>query len=492
MDPFPQDIRLAGPLKPMRFEVDIEDCVVQGEIPKDLNGGFYRCGPSMKRPTRQNFVGLSAMDGMVQAMIFENGKATFRNRWVRTPKYLAEEKAGEAIFEYEDAWADWRGYGLGEVVRDNRTAGVPQGNAGVNVVPFAGKEILALCEQGLVPVALDPITLETKGLVPWADQCGPGLVNPPCPEGGTFTAHPKWDPDTGELFGWSGTDKKPFCTLHFVKPDGTVKSRVLDDAPYYANLHDIWLTEEYVVMPFMPFINTLERIKDGNPVLGWEPERPIVLGIIPRSLEGDIRWIEAGFGPEYIMHTMSANTDGNTLTLDGPIFDKAPFPFEQDLKPGDEFIPFGAGVTGRWIVDLEAGSVKSERLDDRPVEFPKIDERFYGKSYETGFMTGGDDLWSLTTLIKRNVRKNKEERFTIEREAPIAIFEPTFAPRNKDAGEADGYMIVPVSRFTENLSDYLIFDTSNIEAGPVATIELPVQIGWTPHGHYMDFETKFH
>ena len=37
MDPIPNDIRLTGPLKPMRFEVDIEDCIVQGEIPRTLN-----------------------------------------------------------------------------------------------------------------------------------------------------------------------------------------------------------------------------------------------------------------------------------------------------------------------------------------------------------------------------------------------------------------------------------------------------------------------
>ncbi|MDT5242440.1 MAG: hypothetical protein QOD97_4638, partial [Mycobacterium sp.] len=26
-----------------------------------------------------------------------------------------------------------------------------------------------------------------------------------------------------------------------------------------------------------------------------------------------------------------------------------------------------------------------------------------------------------------------------------------------------------------------------VGAGPVARIELPFQIGWTPHGHWMDF-----
>ena len=487
MKPMPDDNRLAGPLKPMRFEVDVEDCIVRGEIPRELHGGFYRAGPTWKRHSRQGCNGWYVMDGMIQATLFEDGKVSFRNRWVRTPKFLAEEAAGEALFEYEDGWDDWRGWGLAEVVRNERTTGIPQGNAAINVVPFAG-EVLALSEQGLVPIALDPTTLETRGPVPWASECGRGLVNPPSPEGGTTCAHPKWDAQTGTLYAWSSWDHEPYVTLHLVGPDGSVRSRALDGAPYYTQLHDIWLTEDFIVAPFQPFIQSMDRLKQGfgYPVYGWEPERPIVLGIIPRSLEGEIRWIEAEFGPEYIMHTMSANTVGNSLILDGPIFDKAPFPFEQDLQPGESMLPFGAGVTGRWIVDLQNASIKSERLDDRPVEFPKVDERYYGRGYQFGFMTSGDDLWSLTTVIKRNVVSGEEQRYKVERDAPIALFEPTFAPRNKTAPEGDGYLIVPVSRFAEGCAEFLIFDTQGIEAGPIAEVDLPVPIGWTPHGHYLD------
>jgi carotenoid cleavage dioxygenase-like enzyme len=47
----PDDVRLKGVFKPMRFEATVEDCIVTyGEIPKDLTGGFYRNGPTWKRP----------------------------------------------------------------------------------------------------------------------------------------------------------------------------------------------------------------------------------------------------------------------------------------------------------------------------------------------------------------------------------------------------------------------------------------------------------
>jgi carotenoid cleavage dioxygenase len=488
MKAFPEDIRLSGPLTPMRLEVDIEDCVVRnGEIPTALNGGFYRSGPTFKRHTRQGCLGFMAMDGMVQGLILENGKATYRNRWVRTPKYLAEEKFGQPIFDWEDGWTDWRGGGTGPVIRNNMSEGVAQGNASINAFPFARREVLAVCEQGLPPVALDPITLETKGVVPWWRDLSRGLAEPVAEYGTTFTAHPKWDHVTGEVFGWAYRDTAPYLTMHFVKPDGTVKSRVIDDAPFNSLLHDIWLTKDYVVVPFQPFYASNDRVRRGLTQNGWDESLPVILGIVPRSLEGEVRWIKADFGPEYIMHTASANTDGNIITLDGPIYHKAPFPFEQDMLPDGEFPPFGCGVTGRWIVDLEKGTIKSERLDDFPVEFPKVDERFYGRPYENAFMLGGANLWTLDTVIHRNVRSGKEQRHTIKRDAPISLFEPTFAPRSPDSPEGDGYLLVPISRYTENKSEYVIYDTQSIESGPIAEIELPVQIGWTPHGHYMDF-----
>ena len=70
---------------------------------------------------------------------------------------------------------------------------------------------------------------------------------------------------------------------------------------------------------------------------------------------------------------------------------------------------------------------------------------------------------------------------------PAAVLEATFAPRKVDSPEGDGYLIVPVSKWAENLGEFLIFDTDDITAGPICRIELPFRMGWTPHGHWMDF-----
>src|SRR5215469_4232846 len=101
--PLPAENALRGPFKPMRFEATVEECIVShGEIPADLAGGFYRVGPTWKRPTKQGPNPLLSMDGMVQALVFREGRADFRNRWVRTPKYQLEDRHRRSLFTWTD------------------------------------------------------------------------------------------------------------------------------------------------------------------------------------------------------------------------------------------------------------------------------------------------------------------------------------------------------------------------------------------------------
>ena len=508
--PVPNSAVFKGPFKPMRFEATVEDCIVsQGEIPTDLYGGLYRVGPTWKRPTRQGTQGLLNMDGMVQGLVFDNGRADFRNRWIRTPKYRLEEKYGKGMFEWSDGdWTDWRNFGWGDVKRTPENQGVPQGTNNVNTFPFAG-EVLASGEQGGPPIALDPITLETKGIVRWSNQLSHGIYQPAGRANGNgdgviptdrdpdaaFAAHPKWDHETGELFGFAFSDEVPYVTIHIVSPEGKVTSKPLHDAPFHCNAHDIWVTPEHIVVPFQPFTSTPKRIARGLGIFGWETDLPITLALIPRAgfPDSETRWIECDIEPEYVMHTLSCNVEAGKLTLDAPIFNRPPFPFESDFNEGDDvalFFSIAKSTLGRWTVDLETGKTKTERLDDRPAELPKVDERFYGRGYRFGFMIAGEsrgDGMRMKDLLVRDMKTGKQQEYRIRHDTPAAVLEASFAPRKVDSPEGDGYIIVPVSKWAQELSEFLIFDTEDITQGPVATVELPFRMGWTPHGHYMDF-----
>jgi carotenoid cleavage dioxygenase-like enzyme len=495
--PIPAGVQFTGPFRPMRFEATIEECIVaHGEIPRDLAGGFYRTGPTWKRPVAGNEANaLLAMDGMVQGITFENGRADFRNRWIRTPKYNLEQRNGKGMFTWSDGkWRDWRSMGLGDVCRDGFTRGVPQGTNNINIFPFQGKMVATADSIG-APIAIDPFTLDTVGVVDWSPQLSAGLHEKAAFGDAGFSAHPKWDPDTGVLYGWAYRDKAPYVTMHFVYPDGRVDSRDLHDAPYNTVAHDVWLTQNYVVMPFQPFLVDLDRVQEGKSVYSWEPDRPIILGLIPRHdlLEGQVRWITLNIEPQYVMHTMSANHDGDVLTLDAPIFNRPPFPFEQDFQDGDDvalFFSIAKSQLGRWTIDLNTGVTKTEQLSDRPCELPKVDERFYGKGYTWGYQVGGRvkrNGMSMNSLVATNMRTLADQEYQIRHDQPAAILEATFAPRAIDSPEGDGYLIVPVSWWAENRGEYLIFDTDDVSQGPICRIEIPFHLGWTAHGHWMDF-----
>jgi carotenoid cleavage dioxygenase-like enzyme len=83
-------------LAPIPMECDAPFLKVEGELPRELNGTLYRNGPNpqFEAPGAHWFVG----DGMLHAFHLENGRASYRNRWVRTPKWQAEHDAGRALF----------------------------------------------------------------------------------------------------------------------------------------------------------------------------------------------------------------------------------------------------------------------------------------------------------------------------------------------------------------------------------------------------------
>jgi carotenoid cleavage dioxygenase-like enzyme len=282
--------------------------------------------------------------------------------------------------------------------------------------------------------------------------------------------------------------------MQFVHPSGAVETRDLWDAPYNTVAHDVWLTPEHVVMPFQPFLIDKTRIDRGTSAYAWDPSLPIVLGLIPRhNLQGDIRWVTLDSDPQYVMHTMSANIADGRLTLDAPIFNRPPFPFEQDFEAGDDvalFFSIAKSQLGRWTVDLETGKTGVEQLSDRPSELPKVDERFYGKGYRWGYQVGGRvkrSGMSMNSLVVTDMVTLSDQEYQIRTDQAAAVLEATFAPRHIDSPEGDGYVIVPVSWWAENRGEYLIFDTHDITQGPIARIELPFRLGWTAHGHWMDF-----
>jgi len=209
---------LSGGFEPIRDEIDRESLGIEGELPTDLAGTFYRIGPNPQFPPREPYNPLNG-DGMVHAFRIGGGRAAYRNRWVRTRKWELEHAAGRALFGTSGAPGDRDASVIGAVIN---------GSANTNLVFHAGR-LLAL-EEGFGPIEIDPVTLETRG--DWT--FGGRLPR-------NMTAHPKVDPVTGEMLfiaNFQDFRAGDLLGFHVVDAAGELVRSAEIKAPYPALVHD--------------------------------------------------------------------------------------------------------------------------------------------------------------------------------------------------------------------------------------------------------------
>ena len=144
--------------------------------------------------------------------------------------------------------------------------------------------MLAL-EEGHAPFEFDPDSLASKG----AWDFGGRLEGP-------MTAHPKIDPETGEMLFFGYSTSGPMSkgmSFHVVSAEGELTESQVFDAPYSSMVHDFMVTQNYVLFPIMPLSGSLDRAMQGGPAFAWEPELGTYLGVLKRGESVDkIRWFE--------------------------------------------------------------------------------------------------------------------------------------------------------------------------------------------------------
>lgn len=217
-------------------------------------------------------------DGNVSAFRVKSGKVHFKQRYVRTEKFLKEKEAQRALMGmqfYQLSLARPDLVYLGKY-RNKYTDAVEfkiRSTANTNIVYFNGK--LLACKEDSPPYAMDPRTLETIGLWDFDGQL-PSL---------TFSAHPKIDPITKELicFGYEAKgDGTPDICYYTVSPNGHFKEVVWMTSPVVAMIHDFAVTENYVLFPLIPQTCDIERMKQGGEHWQWNSEIPFYIGVLPR------------------------------------------------------------------------------------------------------------------------------------------------------------------------------------------------------------------
>ncbi len=452
----PPNPYLSGNFAPVADESDFE-LTVTGEIPADLAGAFYRNGPNPQFPPLGEhhwFFG----DGMLHGVYVEGGRARYRNRYVRTPKWQAEHAAGRALISVDPRLTLPEGQG------------VDGGVANTHVIWHGGR-LMAL-EEGHQPMAIDPATLETNGYL--------------TAYRGNVTAHPKIDPVTGEMvwFGYS-VGPMPFSprmAYGVTSTDGTVLRRDEFDAPYSSMVHDFLVTDRHVLFPVLPLTGDLGRAMVGGPPFAWEPEKGSFVGVMARDASVEtIRWFHAD--PCYVFHPMNAWEEGSKIFADVMEYPVAPLFPKTDGSPVERTY---ARLT-RWTFDLAGGSdaIKREPIDDLAGEFPRFDERRAGLAYRHGWFASNSRRPGSTSFDGMAHVDLKSGARTVW-ELPGGDFagEPVFVPRKAGAAEGDGWLVSLVYRGAEDQSDFVVLDAQDIAAGPIASARIPRRVPFGFHGNW--------
>ena len=449
---------LAGNFAPVRSEDDF-DLKITGEIPAAVKGALYRNGPNPQFEPVGHYHWFGG-DGMIHGFFIEDGKVAYKNRYVQTNKYLLETAAGRALFG-----------GMGDPRdTDPSVMGQDAGVGNTNILWHAGR-LMAL-EEGHPPMEMDPLTLESKGYM--------------TQYAGKVTAHPKLDPETGEMawFGYS-VGEMPFSnTVSYGVTDATGKVVRRDnfEAPYSSMVHDFMVTRNYALFPILPLTGSLPRVMSGGPAFAWEPEKGAFVGVMKRDASVDtIRWFQTE--PNYVFHPMNAWEDGDLIHADVMEYPHAPlFP----LADGTVIRDRGAKLV-RWTFDMAGASdaIKRVPVDDLAGEFPRFDERFAGLAYRHGWFAAnqkqpGSVKFDAIAHIDHLTGKRSVYSFD-QGDAPG---EPIFVPRAANAPEGDGWLLVVVHRGAADISELLVFEAQDIISGPIATATMPRRLPFGFHGNW--------
>ncbi|MEJ8848906.1 carotenoid oxygenase family protein [Variovorax rhizosphaerae] len=447
----------------LAIECDAAFLPVQGELPEGLDGTLYRNGPNPQFPDANAH--LFGGDGMLHAFTLDGGKASYRNRWVRTAHWQAERAAGHRLF---DAYGRNLDGSSNESVAD-------EGAANTNVVWYAGR-LLAL-EEAHLPVEIDPVTLLSRGQT----NFGGALVGP-------FTAHPKMDPATGELlfFGYNATGPLSAGMSHgSIDTAGRVSRFERFDAPYASMVHDFAVTGRHLLFPILPLTGSMTRMQQGRPPYAWEPELGARVGVLKRGAPVEqMRWFEGDSG--YVFHVMNAWEEGERIVADVMRYDEPPLFPHPDGRPTDP--SRSVARLCRWTFDLagESDRFTQTPMDDLATEFPRFDERYSGLQYRHGWAACQREAVrgaGYEGLVHYDLASGKRNLYWLP--AGDRISEPVFVPRADDAAEGDGWLLAVAWRAGQNRSELAVFNAGAIADGPVATVQLPHRVPAGFHGNWV-------
>lgn len=461
-------------LKPFKGVTDqdlrCDALALNGRWPADFRGRFYRNGPALNERDGRRYHHWFAGDGMVQQFTFTgsgvaNTAPSVRHvgRLVRTPKLLAEQKAGKFLLN---------AYGT-RIESDEPTQGPDSFNvANTNAIEHAGK-VLAMWEGGSA-FALSPDDLSTLGPVTWQE----GMAQMP------FSAHPKLDAE-GNLwnFGSAGAS----LVVWHVDPAGKLVKAHIGESPYPGGMaHDAAMTEHYIVLPLPPVkLNFGEDVVGGR-AFTYEPKEPLRILVMRKDDIAQRRVFE--LPSQMVFHVGNAHELANgSIALS---FVSSPTP-EFVMHAASSLLAghpasFGGSSTQLAVFDMRSGKAHVEAMKDI-VEFPRVHPMRNGLTARylltaaTWAGSAAAPQW-FHGLQLRDVETGRVQRYDYG--AGTVVEEHIVVPKPNGRGELDAWLLGTTFDMARGVTRVNLLDAHHITDGPIAQATLPY---WLPYGFHGNF-----
>ncbi|XP_013664041.2 carotenoid 9,10(9',10')-cleavage dioxygenase 1 [Brassica napus] len=484
---------LSGNFAPLRDETPpVKDLHVHGFLPECLNGIFLRVGPNPKFDPLAGYHWFDG-DGMIHGVRIKDGKATYVSRFVKTSRLQQEEFFGDAKLM---KIGDLKGFfGLVMVIMQQLRIKLKvlddsygNGTANTSLIYHHGK-LLALQEtdKPYVIKVLEDGDLQTLGMTDYDKR----LTH-------SFTAHPKVDPVTGEMFTFGCSPMPPYLTYRVISKDGIMHDPVPITISKPVMMHDFAITETYAIFMDLPMhFRPEEMVKEKKMIYSFDPTKNARFGVLPRYAKDDlmIRWFEL---PNcFIFHNANAWEEEDevvliTCRLENPNLDMVSGNVEEILESFSNELY-------EMRFNMKTGSASQKKLSASSNYFPRINECYTGKKnrYVYGYGTFLDGISKVTGIIKLDLHAEAETGNRILQVGGnikgiyklgqgIYCSDAIYVPR-ESAEEDDGYLIFFVHDENTGKSCVNVIDARTMSAEPVAIVELPHRV---PYGFHALFVTE--
>jgi carotenoid cleavage dioxygenase-like enzyme len=454
---------LHGLYAPVTQEHSASALRVDGKLPEDLNGAYFRNGPNSRLAPINRYHWFDG-DGMVHGMWFEKGTARYGNRWVNTRGFAHEQSTDTPV---------WGGV-LGPF--DFKLPGGPlKDTANTDLISLDGRLYALWYESGkLYP--LNPQTLETLD----AEALSAAMPH-------RISAHSKVDAATGEFVFFGYGDRPPYMRYGVLKPDGTLHTTDIT-LPGPRRPHDIGMTPRYSILHDFPVFFDPEFFKKtGKRIPLFHKDVPTRYGVIPRfGTDSDVRWFE--FEPCYMLHVVNCWEEGDEVVMIGC---RNPDPSLSPNKADGKLAAMLSGIKLRanlheWRMNMVTGETSERALDDVNAEFPMIAPHVMGQKNRFAYLQAIPHEIPATfdALLKVDIHSGKTERYDYG--PGVYGSEAPFAARPGAVEEDDGCVMSFVTDTRDWSSRCLVFDAKHISDGPVATVHIPHRVPAGFHATWMD------